>query len=512
MAASTSPRENDHGRSVVAAGAVATGVGLALLWAASALVPGIPFPPLVLAEVLVRAVPGGIATFFIELLHHWALRLLGFGVVAGALAGGALALRATVRSDGKPRPSLAAGILVAVGATGLLVQPSSSGALLGIATLGLAGLAYAVVATRVYELLVSEPRSTDLSRRRALGLGLGGALGLALVGSVAGRLGRRLTSPDVHLVEPAVEAVVPDRPFFPDVPGLTPEVTSADDHYVVDINFIPPFVDPERWRLKVFGEVYNPLELTFSRLQRRFEVVEEFSALTCVSNEVGGSLVGNSAWGGVRLRDVLRAAGPKPGGRELVLRAADGYSDSFPLELGMDPTVLLAVSQNGEPLRPEHGFPCRVRIPRLYGMENVKWLESIEVVGADYLGYWQKRGWEDVAVVKTQSRIDVVGEDFSARIGEPAWIAGVAWAGGRGISKVEVSTDGGGSWDEALLKDPLSPNSWVLWAHSWTPTRRGRFAVSCRATDGDGKRQTSEEAAPHPDGASGYHVVTVEVS
>jgi DMSO/TMAO reductase YedYZ molybdopterin-dependent catalytic subunit len=173
---------------------------------------------------------------------------------------------------------------------------------------------------------------------------------------------------------------------------------------------------------------------------------------------------------------------------------------------------LLAVSQNGQPLRQEHGFPCRVRVPMIYGMKNVKWLREIEVVSKDYQGYWMERGWSDEAVIHTGSRIDVAGDDRDASMGNETWIAGVAWAGGRGIDKVEVSTDGGESWDEAMLKEPISRYSWTLWAYRWTPERSGTAKVICRATDGEGELQTEQRAAPHPAGSTGWHSVEVAVS
>jgi DMSO/TMAO reductase YedYZ molybdopterin-dependent catalytic subunit len=324
---------------------------------------------------------------------------------------------------------------------------------------------------------------------------------------------RRLGGPDrnVALVVPQRPARVPTRPPFPRVPGLSPEITSPEDHYTVDVNLVAPSVDASSWELTVGGEVDRPLRLSFEGLQRRFEVVEEFSALACVSNEVGGDLVGHSRWGGVRLRDVLRAAGISAGASDIVLRGADNYSDSIPTDVAMDPHVLIAVSQNGEPLTQEHGFPCRVRVPPIYGMKNVKWLTSIEVVGGDHQGYWQRRGWSDTAEVKTQSRIDVAGSDGDAALGAETWIAGVAWAGDRGISKVDVSVDGGSTWQAADLKAPIAESSWRLWAYRWTPDRRGEVSVVCRATDGRGRVQTSRRVPPHPDGASGLHEVRVTV-
>ncbi|MGH2754428.1 MAG: molybdopterin-dependent oxidoreductase, partial [Actinomycetota bacterium] len=352
------------------------------------------------------------------------------------------------------------------------------------------------------------------ARRRALRLGVGGVAGLAVGGGALGWIAQRLGGPDtnVMLVAPAEAAVIPERPSFPDIPGLSPEITSASDHYVVDINLVQPSVEAEGWELEVKGLVDRPVTLDFGELQTRFDVVEEFQTLTCISNEVGGDLIGNSAWGGVRLRDVLEAAGVEEGAVDVVFTGDEGYTDSIPLEIALDPSTLLAVSQNGEPLRQEHGFPCRVRVPMIYGMKNVKWLREIEVVDKDYQGYWMQRGWSDEAVIHTGSRIDVAGNDRRASVGEATWIAGVAWAGGRGISKVELSTDDGQTWDEAMLKEPISRYSWTLWAYRWTPERDGTAMVVCRATDGDGEVQTSLTAPPHPAGSTGLHRLGVRVS
>ncbi|HEX2235189.1 MAG TPA: molybdopterin-dependent oxidoreductase, partial [Actinomycetota bacterium] len=340
------------------------------------------------------------------------------------------------------------------------------------------------------------------------------AVALAAGGGVLGWLLRRLGGPDtdVALAEPSRRAARPRRGPWPDIPGLPPEVTSSSAHYVVDINLVRPVVEAEGWTLRVHGDVAEPLELGFEGLQREFEVVEEYAVLACVSNEVGGHLVGHSLWGGVRLADVLARAGPRPGAVDVVFRAADGYSDSIPLAIARDRSVLLATAQNRRPLTQDHGFPCRVRVPPIYGMKNVKWVQSIEVVGSDYEGYWQRRGWSDTATVRTQSRIDVAGDDGTARVGVPTWVAGIAWAGDRGVAAVEVSTDGGASWREAELRAPIGPLSWRQWALRWIPERAGDVEVVCRATDGDGVLQTAARATPHPAGATGRHSVTVSVS
>ena len=503
----------DPRRSARVAGLAGTVAALALLWIVASLTDTVPWPPLALAARLVRAAPGDVATFLIETLDRWALRLLRLGVVVGALALGAEALARTAVGV-RIRPWAAAAILGAASALASASDPSLQPDPVYVlaASLAAAGL-YVAVARKVYRLATSAatPEGADPGRRRALRAGVGAVLGVAFGAGAVGWLVRRVAGPDtdVPLVAPRRPAPVPERPSWPRIPGLSPEVTSAADHYQVDINLVAPSVEAEGWTLVVGGEVERDLELGFDRLQRRFEVVEAYSTLTCVSNEVGGDLVGHSAWGGVRLRDVLDAASPHSGAADVVFRAADGYSDSIPLELARDPQVILALSQNGRPLTREHGFPCRVRVPPIYGMKNVKWLQSVEVVESDYQGYWQRRGWSDDATVKTSSRIDVAGR--GARAGEETWIAGVAWAGDRGLSRVEVTVDGGRSWSPARLKEPIAPSSWRLWALRWTPEAPGPVTVSCRAVDGEGNMQIARIADPHPDGASGYHEVEVEV-
>lgn len=504
----------DHARSLRLAGLLATIAALALMWVASSVTRLVPFPPTAAAARLVRLTPGDLATFFIDSLGHWALRLLTVGALAAALVIGAEALVVTA-SGSRSRPGLAAAILALVAAAAAFSDPTfqPDPIYVLVATL-VAGAVYAAVAGGVYRRLVTEAPGADVTRRRTIRVGLMGGVALAALGGGAGWLIRRLAGPDtnVSLAQPLSPAEIPPRADWPEIPGLTPEVTSVPDHYEVDINLLPPTVEADEWTLSVSGGVREPLELSFAELQERFEIVEEFATLTCVSNEVGGELVGHSRWGGVRLADVLAAAGPSPGGEDVVLRAADGYSDSIPLQVAADPRVIIALSQNGRPLTREHGFPCRLRVPPIYGMKNVKWLQSIEISASDYKGYWQKRGWSDEAVVKTQSRIDVAGDGLTARVGQPTWIAGVAWAGDRGIQGVEVSLDAGTTWKQARVRQPLGPVSWVQWAYRWMPEEARTVTLACRATDGDGEVQSARLAQPHPNGASGYHEVAVTVT
>jgi DMSO/TMAO reductase YedYZ molybdopterin-dependent catalytic subunit len=497
---------------IFTAGILAAAAGLAVLWGVSGWMEGTPFAPAVMAETIVRLTPGDLATFFIESLGEWGLRLVNLGALAVALIAGALALVSTER-EGTPRVATAA-VTVSVLSMiiGLLTPMGNVNVLGAIVAPVCAGIAYWFVASRAF---VSGPESeADPGRRAAIASAGKFALGITVGGAVAGWVARRIGGPDTNvvLVEPVMAAAAPDRSSFPDIPGLTPEITTTDDHYVVDINFFKPTVEADGWTLSVTGLVDESLEVGFNQLQEQFEVIEEYSVLTCVSNEIGGPLIGNSAWGGVRLADLLEAAGVSDGAEDVVFQAADGYSDSIPIDAAMDPHVLLAVSQNGRPLTQDHGFPCRVRAPSYYGMKNVKWVTAIVVVGSNYNGYWQKRGWSDVALVRTQSRIDVAGDDRSARVGVQTWIAGVAWAGDRGISRVEVSTDGGSNWESAQLHDPVASNSWSLWAYRWTPEGRGTATVVCRATDGNGDVQTNKIVPPHPAGATGYHTLDVAVT
>ncbi|WP_456412476.1 sulfite oxidase, partial [Oceanithermus profundus] len=289
--------------------------------------------------------------------------------------------------------------------------------------------------------------------------------------------------------------------------GLSPEITPTEDHYQVSKNVVNPRLRADRWRFEIGGLVETPLTLTLEDL-KALPAVERPSTLICISNPVGGKLVGNSVWTGVRLRDLLERAGVRPEATELVLRAADNYSDSFPLEAALYEETILAYLQNGEPLTPDHGFPARLLVPGIYGMKNVKWLTRIELAGEDYRGYWQKRGWSDRAVVRTMSRIDT-GVATPTGDGRVA-IGGVAFAGRRGVRAVEVSFDDGRSWQAAELKPGSSRITWTLWRYLWK-AEPGTYAVTVRAVDGEGRTQDPTPRPPLPDGATGYHRRKVRV-
>ena len=238
--------------------------------------------------------------------------------------------------------------------------------------------------------------------------------------------------------------------------------------------------------------------------------IEQYVTLTCISNPIGGDLISSALWKGVPLKHLLQQAGLAPETERLAFHAADGYFDSFAVDVAMRDEVIVAYEMNGVPLPKVHGFPARIIVPGLYGMEHVKWLSRIEPVDADFRGFWQRRGWADTAIIKTMSRVDVPA-DGSRVPKNQLMIAGVAFAGKRGIAKIEVSVDGGVSWAPADFTEPLSAFTWVIWEFPWPDAPMGMHDVLVRATDGTGMRQTQRRKGNQPDGPDGYHEVSVSV-
>jgi DMSO/TMAO reductase YedYZ molybdopterin-dependent catalytic subunit len=291
---------------------------------------------------------------------------------------------------------------------------------------------------------------------------------------------------------------------FPNIDDLALEVTPTKDFYLVSKNAFDPEVEAGRWRLEIAGLVDTPMSLTYEDI-KSLPAVDQYATLCCISNEVGGDLIGNAVWRGARLKDLLQKAGLRPGVVDIAMRASDDYTDSIPLERAMQDGTLLAYEMNGEPLMPAHGYPLRLLVPGIYGMKNVKWITRLEAIDYDLRGFWQRRGWDDRAEYKTMSRIDAP----SASVTKEASIAGIAFAGDRGVSKIEVSTDGGATWEQAEVKAPLSPFTWVLWHKPWVPQQTGRHRLLVRATDGRGNLQTPQLAPPAPSGSTGYDARTI---
>jgi DMSO/TMAO reductase YedYZ molybdopterin-dependent catalytic subunit len=248
-----------------------------------------------------------------------------------------------------------------------------------------------------------------------------------------------------------------------------------------------------------------------ARLSRR-DLVKVTGAvgLECVGNTVGGEFIGTAEWRGLLLRGLLEEVKVSSSAYDVVFRAADGYSDGIRVERAMAGDVLIAQGMNGVPLPQAHGFPARMIVPGLYGMKSVQWLTEIEVVGQDFKGYYQRKGWTDEATVRTTARIDVPSHG-STVTGPQCVVQGLAFAGTRRIRQVEISVDEGTTWQNAALEPPLSGSSWVFWRYVWRPMNPGRHTLIVRATDGTGLVQISDKQDPAPDGASGLHEVTFTV-
>ena len=509
----------------VRAGAAAGLVGAAGVMVLTAVVhtvaPPVPFLPESIAQSLVRAAPGGFATYFIERLGHWAIRLALAGTFAGFLLGGALV-----------------GLLVPFLAQRLSGNPFGGG-VVGFTPLWLASVAmypsnpqslsrwpaaaailpiYAsggLVAGWAYRRMVEardRRQATDLSRRLVLRALWFGGLGVVLGLGDLGRLIYRRPDPGLGLLRvgdlrPATEPPpAPGDAAFNRVQGLTPAITSNDLFYVVDEEIIDPDIDPATWRLPVRGLVAHPFQTTYDDLLR-LSVVERYQTLECISNDVGGNLISTARWEGVPLAEILDRADVGPGAVEVVFRCAGGYSESLSLSQALDERTLLAIGMNGHVLPRAHGFPARVLSVGTYGMKNPKWVTSVEVVDRPYQGFWEQRGWNKLALVKTGSRLDTPLAGKTVRGAVP--IAGVAFAGDREVSRVEVSTDGGRSWQEAHLETALSRYTWRRWLFEWGASGTGRSNLVVRAYDGRGAVQASLVTPPHPDGATGYESITV---
>lgn len=322
-------------------------------------------------------------------------------------------------------------------------------------------------------------------------------------------------------------------------PLLQYEVTPTELFYRIDISPIVPSINEGTWRLNITGLVDNPFEITYEEL-KAMPSVEQVSALGCVSNKIGGDLISNAIWKGVPLRNILEQAQIRPSAEYVVFRCFDGYDVGIPLEKALEDGTLLAYDMNRATLNPAHGFPVRAIVPNIYGMMNAKWITEIEVVDYVYEGFWQRKGWSNSAVINTLSSIVIPGSaairtrfrgfmpannsttsgsgnsTSTTTSGRQVSVGGIAFAGSRGISKVEVSIDNGTTWRDAIIKEPLSQYAWVLWAAELNlpsqqqTQQQQQYRLSVRATDKAGNIQTSEIREPFPDGSTGYHMINVQ--
>jgi len=350
---------------------------------------------------------------------------------------------------------------------------------------------------------VQQGSSRDMGRRAFLAL----AGTFVAVGGALAIVGRFLAS-QVPSAGPGVAIPTPSGTNFA-IDGLTPVVVPNDVFYRIDTRLDVPEVDAATWRLRVHGMVDREITLTYADLQQ-MAMVEQFVTIACVSNEVGGRLVGNALWSGVRLMSVLDMAGVKAEATQLVGRSFDGWTSGFPTAhlSGAGQDALIALSMNRDTLPAAHGFPARLIVPGIYGyVSATKWITEIELTTLEaFDAYWVPLGWAKQAPILTQSRIDVPRRSGRVPAGRVE-VAGVAWAPTRGISRVEVLVDGVEPWHSAELSVPLSTAAWVQWRVN-VDAAAGAHTVQVRATDGSGETQTSDRTPPAPDGARGYHSIS----
>ncbi|MGI9173356.1 MAG: molybdopterin-dependent oxidoreductase [Chthoniobacterales bacterium] len=291
-------------------------------------------------------------------------------------------------------------------------------------------------------------------------------------------------------------------------------ITPNDKFYTVTKNVVDPKVNPALWRLEIGGMVAHGRSYTIEELKAMPAVTQE-TTLMCISNAVGAGLMSNAMWKGVPLRSLLEAAGADPTGKKVLLHGVDNYTDTFPLEKAMNPTTLIAYEMNGEPLPAHHGAPARVIVPGYFGEKNVKWVTRIEVATEDAKGFYEQQGWGPDFTIPTRARIDLPEDKMKlplAQASNGVPFKGIAFAGDRGVSRVEVSLDDGKNWQEARLDYPGTELTWALWSFDWRPAAAGDYKLAVRATDRQGAVQPGEGQRPKNSGSTGLHKIGVQVT
>ncbi|MEA5454568.1 molybdopterin-dependent oxidoreductase [Sinomonas sp. JGH33] len=476
----------------------------------------------------VSAVAGAVVDFAPPAAKEWAIQTFGTGDKAFLVTAIAVVLVALGAAAGLlelRRPGFGAALAALIGVVGVVAVATRS----LVSALAVAcAIAAGIVAAAMIHWLVRrlrtdalEPPPADgaagwgLSRRRFVRALAGSAavvaLGAVVTAVVRGTsLAASAAREALRLPSPASSA----PPIPPDaavgVDGITPLVTPNRDFYRIDTALVVPSVDPGGWKLDVTGLVDEPVSITWQELVSQ-PLIERHVTIACVSNTVGGNLIGNARWLGWPVRELLARARPRAGADMVLSRSVDGFTAGTPLEILMDPSVdaMLAIGMNGEPLPAEHGFPVRMIVPGLYGFVSAtKWITELKVTtfAADK-AYWSTRGWSDHGPIKTASRIDAPRDGARVTAGTVT-LGGVAWAQHRGISRVEVKVDNG-DWLPARLGTGISRDTWYQWSAT-VQLSPGRHVATVRAMDGTGALQAEQVAPPPPDGATGYHSITIE--
>ncbi|WP_156887245.1 molybdopterin-dependent oxidoreductase [Nocardioides sp. CF8] len=496
-----------------AAGVVTMFVGLATSYATAMALTIRESPVVAVAELIIRLTPGAIAEWLISIVGQLDKPLLIIGIVAFLVAMGALA--GSLARHSVLKPVLVWVVLALIGGAAVMVQPGAS--VVDVLPVLVGFVTWLVVLSALSKPLVTERDHPELeSRERRVFLMVAGVFGLAAVGIAgAGRVvgrGRRHVAESRRLLR--LEGVT--RPLAPTdttigLPGIAPWQTPNDDFYLIHTAISVPTIEPKDWTLRIHGLVDRELVLTYNDLVAR-QLTESWMTLNCVSNEVGGDLVGNAWWSGIRIADLLEEVGLDPSADCILQTSEDGWNCATPLSALIDDRdAMLAVAMNGKPLPIEHGFPVRTIVPGLYGyVSATKWVVDYEVTRfADVSAFWTDRGWSEEGPVKMASRIDVPRSGDDVAVGDVN-VGGLAWAQHTGIDTVELSVDGG-EWQPAQLAQTPSEDTWVQWALT-VSLDEGEHELRVRATDNDGLEQTGVRRDVLPDGATGWHTIQVRAT
>ena len=505
---------------------------------------GLPFAPFALFDWIAGVLPGPVVTLGIDLMID-SIRLAGFsvadvaktaeqaiavllfmalGVTAGALF---FAVMRRWKIAPKSVSGLVAALLFGLPMTVASISTGqsdldSSVVVLGVLVLFLVWGAACVLVYRRFTnrsgglSIEDEVRwAKSINRREFLvRLGAASATIVVLSSGVGGLLAQR----ERRDINEAVAATMDDsvqiaRGPFPNAgdpvlpaSGTRPEYTAVEDHYKVFLRTEPTVINIDNWTLPITGLVENPLELTLNEVRDNYEARNQYVTLSCISGRIASTLISTTWWTGVSLQKILADAKVRPEARYIVIKSGDGFHETVELDLiASDKRIMLAYAWDGRPIPFDHGFPLRIWLPDRYGMKQPKWITSMEVTDEYRPGYWVDRGWDEVAQVKATSVIDTVAVNSIVESGGQKLvpIGGIAFAGDRGISKVEVKVDDG-PWQEASLRAPLSGTTWVIWRFEW-PFAEGNHTIEVRCSEADGTPQIEEERGNRPSGATGIH-------
>lgn len=506
---------------------------------------GLPFVPYDLFNWVTRMLPGDLVTFGIDSMIDTMiflgidvansaktaerasaiLQFLAIGLVIGALYFGIMAAR---RTRGERLAGLIVGALLGLPLMGISLAITSSEMLplLNMIWILLAFLVWGLALNGAYGRLITFPepeteaaddhavirqdRRTfliQLGASTAVITVAGAGLGTVLASQEARRREEELASSSAHNSETSSDAPFPNAndPIVP-VPGTRPEYTPIKDHYKVFLQTEPTYLNGAEWVLPIIGLVDNPLMLTVDDFRTRWQSIDQYVTLSCISGRVGTSLISTTQWTGVSVQDVLADLGVQAGAKYLHFTCGDGFYETVDLDLIMsDPRIMFCYAWDGNDLPKDHGYPLRIWLPDRYGMKQPKWITGIEVTDTYTEGYWVERNWDEVARVKTTSVIDTVAVDHIIEDGgeRRVPIGGIAFSGDKGISQVQVRVDGA-EWQDAQLRSPLSETTWVLWRYEW-PFSAGEHLFEVRCAAGDGTVQIEEASDNRPSGATGLH-------